>query len=378
MAVYLWCPKCQRAWERCTASTAHAEARTWRADFRLGGTNGERIRRCFTTKLEAEDCEHTTITDFKRGVMFPNTLGEKRTFGECVEHYRTHYLIPNEQLSDLPHLSRFIEFFGARTLLSQIDQEACKSCFAQMAAEMQPASVVRRWTLLINIFRENKKWCPVNPAKGIISKGYRKKANRPKTEYFTDEEYLRLRSVITSPDDDDVVVVFRNTGLRKSEGERLAVEHCDFTTNTIHIFDQKNQEVGTVPMVPEVRQRLLDIMRRKSLTGGRLLNMQNITRRFRRLVQLAGLYKPYPYNKTLHSLRHAWGTYIQKNYKDIGVTQKLMRHKTVAMTMRYAHAANEMLKSAALAGSAPTVDGHNMAINTDAILDREEKDSVSS
>jgi integrase len=354
MAVYRFCASCQKPWERCQTQVAHKDASKFRSDFYLGGARGVRERKNHDRREEAEDYERITITDYKRGKLFPNTVGEKRTFGEACDHYKLNYLLPNKQHHDLPRVEMYRKELGERTLLSRIDQDRCKEVFAKLAARLQPSSAVRMWTLLISIFRENSKWCPNNPAKGIVPRGYRKKANRPKTVYFTDEEYLQLLQHCPRIEDEDLIIIFRNTGFRTGDGKNFMVEHCDFTTNTIHIPDQKNQEAGSIPMVPEARKRILDIMKRRGIKSGLILDMRGAGKRFTKICKAAGLYKPYPNNKTLHSLRHSWGTYVQKNYKDIRVTQLLMRHKTIGMTMRYAHAANDLLKSAALAGSAPS------------------------
>lgn len=376
MSVYVWCITCQQRWEKCTNSVSHKDAKKYRADFRIGGVHGERIRRNHDRREDAEDYERITITDFKRGKLFPNTIGEKRTFGEACDHYKQNYLIPNGQYHDVSRIELYRQFFGNKTLLSRIDGDKCKEMFAKLSSYLQPSSVVRMWTLLISIFRENRKWCANNPATGVIPKLYRKKANRPKTVYFTNEEYLQLLQHCNSIDDEDIIVIFRNTGFRIGDGENFMVEHCDFTTNTIYIPEQKNQDAGSIPMVPEARKRILEIMKRKNISCGHLLNMRtDAGKRFTRICKAAGLYRPYPNNKTLHSLRHSWGTYIQKAYKDINVTQKLMRHKTIQMTMRYAHAANDMLKSAALSGSAPSAekDGHNVDTKSQDVHEQIEK-----
>jgi integrase len=379
MAVYAWCINCLSRWEKCASPLSHKEARKFRADFRLGGVNGTRIRRVHDKREQAEDDERDSVYDYKHGKRYPHLADEKRTFGQACNYYKETYLIPNKQFHDVSRIEMYREFFGDNTLLSNIDQDRCKEMFSKMTGYLQPSSVVRMWTLLLSIFRENAKWCPKNPAKGIIPKLYRKKANRPKTVYFTNEEYLQLLKHCKRIEDEDIIIVFRNTGFRTGDGEHFAVEHCDFTTNTIHIPEQKNQEAGAIPMVPEARKRILEIIRRRNLKSGLILNMQNAGKRFTRICKAAGLYKPYPNNKTLHSLRHSWGTYVQKAYKDINVTQKLMRHKTIGMTMRYAHAANEMLKSAALAGSAPSAEGgHNMDTENQDPAISSEKNSASS
>lgn len=356
MAVYAWCITCQDRWDACPTQIDHKESKKFRSDFRFG-LPGQKVRdrRVHDNQEDAKDYERVTITDYKRGKLFPNTIGEKRTFGEACDYYRVNYLIPAKQFHDISRVEMYREFFGEKTRLAHIDKDRCKELFSKMTTYLQPSSVVRMWTLLIGIFRENAKWCANNPARGVIPKLYRKKANRPKTVYFTDDEYLQLISSCANLDEQDVVVIFRNTGFRQGDGENFLLEHCDFTTSTIHIPEQKNQEAGSIPMVPEVRKRILEIIKRKGIKSGPLLNMRNMSKRFTKICKRAGLYQPYPNNKTLHSLRHSWGTYIQKSYKDINVTQKLMRHKDIKMTMRYAHAANDMLKSAALSGSAPSI-----------------------
>jgi integrase len=287
----------------------------------------------------------------------PLLRSEKRTFGEAADYYKTMYMIPNGQLGDAKDVERYVEFFGASTLLSQIDQDTCKKLFMQWIEVMQVQSLIRRWTILISIFRENAKWMKTNPAKGIITKAMRKKAAKKKEVYFTDEQYFKLLELAETEEMKDILIVYRHTGFRKGEGKRFSLEDIDFTTNTIHVLG-KNGEYDTLPLLPEVRKRVLEIKARRAITTGPILDLTNITKRFRKLVTKAGYYKPYPLNLTLHSLRHSWGTYVQKNYKDTNVTQKLMRHKDIKMTMRYAHAAQDMIRSAGIAGSAtpPSAD----------------------
>jgi integrase len=356
--VYPYCRKCEIHWDKCLTPGEHKDYKGYRADFRLGGVHGRRFRPVYDNKGDAEMFARTTITDYERGLINPLLRTEKRTFGEACDYYRTMYMLPNQQQHHEGDVLRYREFFGNNTLLSNIDQDRCKKLFMEWAATMQIQSVIRRWTVLISIFRENAKWMKTNPAKGVITKAMRKKAKKNKEEYFTDDEYFKLLDTAKDEEMRDVVIVFRHTGFRYAEAERFAVEHIDFTTNTIHIPYQKNGEADSIPMLPEVRKRVIEIMARRGIKSGPILNMINMTRKFRKLVTDAGLYKPYPHNKTLHSLRHSLGTYVQKNYKDLNVTQKLLRHKSVVMTQRYAHAAQDLIRSAGIAGSAtpPSAD----------------------
>ncbi len=87
-----------------------------------------------------------------------------------------------------------------------------------------------------------------------------------------------------------------------------------------------------------------------------MFDMTGIGKRFRARVRAVGLLKPKPDNLTLHSLRHSFGTYLQSSYKDLNITKDLMRHKTVAMTLRYAHASDGAKRAAVLAASVSEQD----------------------
>lgn len=352
MAVYPWCQKCVTRAQRCAAFNSHkAEKKhVWRIDVKPGGRKGKRIYESRLTHELAEAREREILYLHQRGELF---VGEKkpRNFGEACDHYRESYMKPKHQLRDEYVIAWFEKTFGRSTQLSEITAEKCREAYNKLRSVVSMSSVVRRWTVLYGVFRENAGYMTGNPAKGIIDKRDRRQADRQKIVYFTNDEYELLLKTAKTEEMRDIIVLFRNTGFRHSEGEGLRFEHCDFTTNTIHIIDQKNGEQGTIPMVPAVRARLIEIQKRLGRNTGPVLDMTNIGRRFRRLVKDAGLYKPYPFNKTLHSLRHSWGTYIQRNYKDLQVTQQLMRHKSIRMTLRYSHAADELKRAAAIAGA---------------------------
>lgn len=377
MSVNPWCKKCNLHWDGCELPADHKDEKAFRADFRLGGL---RQRSFHITRQDAETYERVTITDYERGILNPTLRAAKRTFGEACDYYINTYMIPHQQLHDKRQLEIYRKMIGSTTPLSTIDQDFCKKIFAEVVARgIQIQTVIRQWTLLISIFRENHKWMPFNPAKGIITKAMRKKAQRRKEVYFTDEEYFKLLSLASTEEMKDILIIFRHTGFRKSEGKRCQHEHIDLTANTVHIPEQKNYESASIPLLPVARQRILEIRKRQGRTIGPVLDLTDITKRFRNLVKLAGLYKPYPYNKTLHSLRHSWGTYVQKNYKDLNVTKNLMRHKDIKMTMRYAHAANDLMRSAGMAGSAtppnqPSLDsGQFLDTKNEAVVKPTEK-----
>lgn len=352
MAVYNYCEICQTRVTYCAGFNGHKaqKSHVWRIDVQPGGRKHKRLRETRLTKELAEAREREILYLYQRGELF---VGEKkpRNFGEACDHYRAAYMNPKKQQHDEYAVKLFERLIGRTTQLSEITKESCRTVYNRLRVDVSMATVVRRWTVLYGIFRENQEFTTGNPAKGIIEKRDRRLADRQKIVYFTDEEYKILLTTAKTEEMRDIILIFRNTGFRRHEGAALRFEHCDFTTNTIHVIDQKNGEQGSIPMVPAVRQRLIEIEHRLGRNTGPVLDLTNIGRRFRKVVKDAKLYKPYPYNKTLHSLRHSWGTYIQRNYKDLNTTKELMRHKSIRMTLRYSHAADELKRAAAIAGA---------------------------
>ena len=79
--------------------------------------------------------------------------------------------------------------------------------------------------------------------------------------------------------------------------------------------------------------------------------LNNISRDFAVLCKRAGLE-----NCTLHVLRHTFASNLMMSGVDLGTVQKLMGHKDIKTTMRYAHLAPDHLR----AGVEKLNYGHHM------------------
>lgn len=353
MAIYSYCNRCRERGEKCQSPDLHRSERAyvWKIYVRPGGRKGIQIKETRLTKEAAKAREREIFVLYEKGELFKDKEKAPRTFGEACDHYTTSYLLPNKQNGELYAVKLFKEELGINRQLENITKEDLTALYQTLRGRMAMASVIRRWVTLQGIFRENSAYIKENPALGIIPKMDRKRADRKKTIYFTDDQYRKLLSVLKREEEKDIVIIFRHTGFRKGDGKALMFEHCDFNMRTIHLLNSKNGEQSSVPMIPLVYERLRAIQKRLGRTTGPVFNMSNTSRWMRQRLKEAGLYKPYPDNLSLHSLRHSFGTYIQRTYKDLKVTQELLRHKTVAMTLRYAHAADEAKRAAAMAAS---------------------------
>lgn len=158
-------------------------------------------------------------------------------------------------------------------------------------------------------------------------------------EYGVDPEMLRL------------VEVAAHTGLRAGELAGLRREHLDFQRKKIRVAQSyslkigktlptKNKGVEDVPMNSAV-VRALEPKRFLKPTDAvfDLGLFRDLCWRFKQSAKVADV-KPVRF----HDLRHSYASNLAAAGVDVQTIQKLMRHKSLAMTQRYMHLSPDHLK----------------------------------
>lgn len=182
------------------------------------------------------------------------------------------------------------------------------------------------------------------------------KVNNLKTEDLTPEQLARLLEAI----EQDVNVQAANfmklalfTGMRRGELFRLQWQDLDFERGFIHIRYPKGGQDQKIPLNEPARALLLSHPRTDSpfifpgRDGGRRVD---INKQVNRIKKVAGLPKDF---RALHGLRHVYASMLASSGQvDLYTLQKLLTHKSSAMTMRYAHLRDKALRRASdLAGN---------------------------
>ena len=143
------------------------------------------------------------------------------------------------------------------------------------------------------------------------------------------------------------------TGLRRGELLGLEWQDVDFQRGFITIKDPKGGKDERIPLNSAARE-VLDKHPRKP--GNDLVfhhkngqPITQITREARRIADAAGIPSEF---RPLHGLRHHFASALASSGKvDLYVLQRLLTHKSPAMTQRYAHLRDETLRQASnLAG----------------------------
>lgn len=187
------------------------------------------------------------------------------------------------------------------------------------------------------------------------------KQSKPTNDFWTAAERDRFVTWCRTRDPAfaELVIVATWTGLRRGELHALQVRQLDFDRRMIRVDatwsehlqarlnQTKNGEVGWVPMADAVYHELIN----RKLAQGTETPVFDPTLfrdaywRLRRRAKECGVKEI-----RFHDLRHTAASIWVMAGKPLYTVQKLMRHKSIVMTERYAHLSPEYLKGAAEIG----------------------------
>ncbi len=175
------------------------------------------------------------------------------------------------------------------------------------------------------------------------------KVNNMKTEDLTPDQLQALLVAIEEdahPVAGPMMLCALYTGIRRGEMFKLKWSDLDFERGFILLRDPKGGTDQTIPMNPMARELFESIPRDSEFVfpgrGGR--QRTNITYATTKIKQAAGLPEDF---RALHGLRHVYASMLASSGKvDMYTLQKLMTHKSAAMTQRYAHLRDEAMQRA--------------------------------
>ena len=130
-----------------------------------------------------------------------------------------------------------------------------------------------------------------------------------------------------------------NTGMRKGEVLTIVREEVDLKHGFILLENTKNGERREIPINQTLRDTLTALPRHitipyvfwKKKDGKRY---GDVKKSFHSALKRAGIK-----NFRFHDLRHTIASHLVMNGIDLTTVKELLGHKTIAMTMRYAHLA---------------------------------------
>lgn len=221
----------------------------------------------------------------------------------------------------------------------------------RLAKTLSPATVGKVLALLRRLihFGEKKQL-----ARGPGFKIQLPRVNNERTEFLTDaqmERYIRTCREWPDPQEGNFQLLELYTGMRRGEVRNLRWPDVDFDRGFVTIRNPKGGTDQTIPLSDAAR-RLLDGHPREAgvpyvfageMGGARgLKQIGGASRKIRTAAGLPGTFRPN------HGLRHSFASHLASSGEvDLLTIQRLLTHKSPAMTMRYSHLRDETLKRGA-------------------------------
>jgi integrase len=203
----------------------------------------------------------------------------------------------------------------------------------------KPATVNRHLATIKHMFTKAVDWDMVE---GETLKRIRRvkllEENNRRLRYLSKEE---CQALVDACDNHlrPIVVIALNTGMRKSEVLLLKWDNVDLKHGFLLLEMTKNGERREIPINETVGEELRSLTRRLDvpyvfydrLTGK---PYDDVKRSFKSACKRAGI-KDFRF----HDLRHTFASHLVMAGIDLTTVRELLGHKTLTMTLRYAHLA---------------------------------------
>jgi integrase len=233
--------------------------------------------------------------------------------------------------------------------IAQMDLHRLRINLSKTLAPQTVKHLLRLMARIIN-FGLKKGLCP-----GLKFKIEMPKVNNLKTEDLSPEQLSNLIEAISQEPDIQAANFMKMalfTGMRRGELFKLQWQDIDLDRGFIHIRRPKGGQDAKIPLNPATKELLENHPQSNSPyvfpgRGGK--QRTRYPKRIDAIREKTGLPPDF---RPLHGLRHTYASMLASSGQvDLYTLQKLLTHKSAAMTQRYAHLRDEALRRASdLAG----------------------------
>ena len=260
----------------------------------------------------------------------------KTTFDKLAEDFlRLHSKINKKPLvfkRDEGLIKNLSEDFSGKKL-SDITPKMIERYKERRKDGAAPGTVNRELACLKCMFNKAIEWkeAKENPVKKVKLL----KEHNKRTRYLELDEIKTLLN--NCPDHfRPLVITALNTGMRRGEILNLQWENVDMDRGIIYLLDTKNNERREVLMNDVVKKTFQKIPRSRKSTYV-FFNKNGMPYRDVRKIFETALKKSDIMGFRFHDLRHTFASHLVMLGVDLKTVQELMGHKTIEMTLRYAH-----------------------------------------
>ena len=354
MAIRKLCIKCKKPEESKRGKVCQCNSPDWRYQMDVMDFSGKRLRENFKTKKAALEEEAAYIKGKAEGKsVLDKKKGLKTTFKELAGKYEAEIKHQPSYLSYKKQtLERLKGEFGEKKL-SQItyydlERYRTKRRETKTRRSMQPsASTLNKEVgVLTHMFNKAVEWEMIDRSPFDGKKTLRARENNRRLRYLSEAEIQRLLKECPKHLR-EIVEVCLHTGMRR--GELFNLKWRDIAGGFIYITKTKTDDPRQIPInktLAKVLKRIKLRQWRKGIQSEYVFTYrgQNISdtvkTAFGAAVKRAGIL-----DFRFHDLRHTFASHYIMKGGSIAALQKILGHKGIKMTMRYAHLSNEFARN---------------------------------
>ena len=319
----------------------------WKTSFRY---KGKRIQQSLgKNKKLAQAIEAKLRTEVVEGTYFEKRIGHNKSFNALMDKFMQEYaptVSENMQSAYKCYLKNLSRYFG-NPGLDSMKPRLIAGYKVHRRGEGASSSTINRELYMLskafNLAVKEWEWLSENP----VNKVSKEREDNERDRWLSYEDEARVLG--ECPDWlRDIIIFDLHTGLRQDELLSLEWKRVDLPLETILIQKTKNGKPKTLPL----NRVALDILKAKSKVrsvkndlvflsrSGIKINRRYLWKVFKKALNRAGIE-----DFTFHDLRHTFATRLVQKGEDIYKVAKLMGHKDIRMTQRYAHHSSESLRS---------------------------------
>jgi integrase len=314
--------------------------------------NGKRVRKSFEKRKDAEAELGKRVSLIAEGRYLDVKKDYKTTLKELLDKYEENYKNQASFESGKSYcLVNFKEHFGEDTRLANIryvDLETYRNHLREKPTKhgsvRATASTNRDIACLRHLFTKAVEWEMMEQNPFTKGKALVVKANNKRFRYLTEDEIERLLDNCVNDYTRDIVTAVINTGMRRQEV--LSLKWKQIRDGFIYLSKTKTGE-RQIPINGDLTELFKKVRAKNQLRSeyvfcdGKGRQFKQITKSFQASLERAGIE-----DFRFHDLRHTFASHFVMRGGTIKELQELLGHKSVTMTMRYAHLSQEHKKKA--------------------------------
>lgn len=312
---------------------------------------GKRVRKSFKKKKDAQAELGKRVSLIAEGRYLDVKKEYSTTLGELLDKYVENFQHQaSYKTGKKYHIEHIRNHFGEETLLSNIRylnletyRNHLKDSLTVNKTIRKDASINRAMSCLRHIFAKAVEWEMIEQSPFDKGKSLILKENNKRMRFLTEDE---IKSLLDACNDSLIPIVecALNTGMRK--GEILGLRWDQIRNGFIYLDKTKTNEARQIPVNDSLEMLFKRIRRKQHLTSRYVFTyrgkrVDSVKTAFNAAVRRAGIV-----DFRFHDLRHTFASQLLMKGGTLKDVQELLGHKTMTMTLRYAHLTQEHKRKA--------------------------------